>query len=98
MLARAFAALERVKDRLRKRDEFANSPASRAPRRNQATYSWSLEAIRAARDAQMIGKFAAPVALAKAMRTDDALYTAYHNRTAPQNAIAATLTAKPGDR
>lgn len=98
--ARAPEKRERIKDRLRKRDEFAASAAApaRAPRRDRAVFSWSLEMIRKARDAQMMGKFATPVALARAMRTDDALFTAYHNRIAPQNAIEAKLTAKPGDR
>ncbi len=89
---------ERIKDRLRKRDEFTSSDPVRAPRRNNGIYSWSLEAIRKARDDQMRGKFAGPVALAKALRTDTAMFTAYHNRIAPQSAIEALLVAKPGDR
>jgi len=47
--------------------------------------------IRSARDAQIAGHFRAPVQLARIMRSDDALYTAYHNRIAPQRVIASRL-------
>lgn len=89
---------ERVKDRLRKKADFPASDPLRAPRRNANLFSWSLEAIRKARDDQMRGKFFGPVMLAKALRTDTAMFSAYHNRIAPQSAIEAILVAKPGDR
>jgi hypothetical protein len=87
-------------DRVRKADDFAGSAAvrERAPIRRQPDTLWSLEKIRAARDAQMRGDFAQPVRLAEAMRTDDALYTAYHNRIAPQSAVATKLVACGGAR
>ncbi len=80
-------------DRVRKAEDFAGSASvrERAPTRRQPDTLWSLEKIRAARDAQMRGDFALPVRLAEAMRTDDALYTAYHNRIAPQSAVATKL-------
>lgn len=90
---------ERIKDRLRTKDEFAGATALRAPRRNRgSTFSWSLEMIRKARDAQMLGQFQAPVMLARAMRTDAAMFTAYHNRIAPQIAVEAKLVPAPGAR
>jgi hypothetical protein len=90
---------ERIKDRLRKKEDFAASDPVRAPRRSlNSVFSWSLEAIRKARDDQMRGKFFGPVMLARALRTDTAMFAAYHNRIAPQSAIEALLVAKPGDR
>ena len=89
-----------IVDRVRTAEDFAGSAAvrDRAPTRRQPDVLWSLEKIRAARDAQMRGDFAQPVRLAEAMRTDDALYTAYHNRIAPQSAVATKLVAYPGAR
>jgi hypothetical protein len=80
-------------DRVRKAEDFAGSASvrERAPIRRQPDTLWSLEKIRQARDAQMRGAFLLPVRLAEAMRTDDALYTAYHNRIAPQSAVATKL-------
>jgi hypothetical protein len=95
------AALSRqIVDRVRKAEDFAGSASvrERAPTRRQPDTLWSLEKIRAARDAQMRGDFAQPVRLAEAMRTDDALYTAYHNRIAPQSAVATKLVACAGAR
>lgn len=84
-----------IVDRVRKAEDFAGSAPvrERAPIRRQPDTLWSIEKIRAARDAQMRGDFALPVRLAEAMRTDDALYTAYHNRIAPQSAVATKLVA-----
>jgi hypothetical protein len=61
------------------------------PKQPQTAYGWSLDAIRAARDLQLAGKFSEPVKLAKAMRTDYALFTAYQNRLAPQRCIGVEL-------
>jgi phage gp29-like protein len=90
---KTLAALERIKDRLRIADEFTSQMAVsvQAPRRTNAAYSWTLQMIREARDAQLRGDFQRPVALAAAMKTDDALFTAYHNRIAPTAAIATEL-------
>lgn len=86
--------LARIVDRNRKADEFKPALASfvKPPRRENGAYSWSLELIRTARDAQARGDFKSPVAMAKAMRSDDALFVARRNRIAPQSSIAATLT------
>ncbi len=96
---RTIVQLERIKDRLRTADEFKASRAPlKAPRRQRSTLSWSLETIRAARDAQMRGDFQLPVALAKMMRTDDAIFVARNNRLAPQSAIATELVSAGGAR
>jgi hypothetical protein len=86
--------LARIVDKVRTEEEFKPVLASfvRHPRRELGAHCWSLETIRGARDAQARGDFRLPVAMAKAMRTDDALFVARRNRIAPQNAIAATLT------
>jgi hypothetical protein len=91
--AATVAKLDRIVDRRRTADEFkATSSASvEAPRRSLSVFSWSLETIRAARDAQMRGDFKQAAALADAMKTDDALFVAYHNRIAPQNAVKIRL-------
>lgn len=89
--------LEKIKDRVRTADEFT-APERRPVRRDRPTLSWALETIRLARDAQLSGDFARPVALAKMMRTDDALFTAYHNRIAPQAALGTELKAAAGAR
>jgi hypothetical protein len=93
-------ALARIVDRTRKADEFKAALATffQPPRREQGTYSWSIETIRSARDCQARGDFKSPVAMAKAMRADDALFVARRNRIAPQNAIAATLTCDDSSR
>src|SRR5690606_29830256 len=57
------------------------------PQRMQGVYSWTLARIRQARDHQQSGYFELPVRLAEAMRTDDALFTAYQARCATQSAI-----------
>lgn len=57
------------------------------PQRRQGPWTWGLEQIRSARDCQLRGDFEAPVRLAEAFRTDDALFTAYQARTATQIAI-----------
>jgi hypothetical protein len=89
---------ERIKARLRVSEEFRNALALSAPRREAPVTSWSVESIRQARDAQMRGDFKLPVKLAAAMRTDDAMFIAYHNRIAPHAAIATELRAAPGAR
>jgi colicin import membrane protein len=60
-------------------------------------YTWSLETIRSARDAQLRGQFAQPVRLAEAFRTNDALFTAYQARVATQSAIKLLWSAADSD-
>lgn len=88
---------ERIKDRLRHAEEI-NTSVIIAPRRESAVVDWSIEAIRSARDAQMRGDFKYAVRLAEAMKTDDAIFTAFHNRLAPQSAVMTELRAAPGAR
>lgn len=88
----------RALGRTREAGEFRGAAFARAPRRGISAYAWTLETIRAARDAQMRGDFQTPVRLAEAMRTDDALFSAYHNRIAPHNAIATRLVPCKGTR
>lgn len=91
-------AVSRALARVRTAEEFRGSLAVRAPRSKVGPLVWDLERIRAARDAQMRGHFELPVRLAEAMRTDDALFTAYHNRIAPQSAVQAILVPQGSSR
>lgn len=65
---------------------------------SRGIYGWDLDAIRNARDMQMLGSFCEPSRLAESMRTDDALFTAYTNRLAPQRCLAVELEAAGGRR
>jgi hypothetical protein len=88
-----------IVDRTRQQKEFADNTAIVAPARTQPlSGGWTLDEIRAARDDQMRGNFARPVRLAEAMRTDDALFTAYHARIAPQSACNTRLVPAGGVR
>lgn len=85
---------EQIVPRVRSEEEFAAvlaEPARTFPRRRVTIFSWSLDKIRAARDAQLLGDFALPVAMAKAMRTDDAIFNAYRSRIAPQQSVSTRL-------
>jgi len=97
---KTFRALEKIKPRVRTADEFRDVLASavRPPRLRETPTTWELETIRDARDEQLRGRFAAPVALARAMRTDDAIFTARTNRVAPHDAIASRLVPADGRR
>lgn len=53
--------------------------------------AWTLDEIRNARDMQLEGQFSMPARLAEMMRTDDALFTAYENRLAPQRCLHVKL-------
>lgn len=90
--------LERIKDRLRVAEEFKGVAPAAARRRDNAVYTWDLASIRAARDCQLRGEFQRAVALAAALRTDAAAFSAYHNRIAPHAALATRLVAAPGAR
>ena len=82
--------------KIRERGEFDAVHLSRElrpPRVSSSAYAWSIEDIRAARDAQMAGRFRRPARLAESMRTDDALFTAWTTRLAPQKALPIRLQA-----
>lgn len=94
----ATAAKLRSSPRTRTADEFAGGAESvSAPRRFPGASSHdsqgdALAWIRSCRDSQIAGNFSAPVRLARIMLTDDAIYTALHNRISPQAVIASELT------
>jgi hypothetical protein len=92
------ATVARTLSRVRTADEFRGTAIVQAPRHEANIYSWNIETIRAARDDQMAGRFKWPVALAKATRTDDAIFVAYRNRIAPQRAVRARLVSQDSDR
>jgi hypothetical protein len=99
---RTITALARIAPRVRTEDEFSKGSGGGAtaiaPPRPTGPYVWDLSRIRAARDAQIAGMFSLAVRLAEAMRTDDALFNAYHNRIAPLLAVATKLVAAEGAR
>jgi len=68
------------------------------PRESASVHSWTLEEIRAARDAQMRGDFRRSAKLAEAFATDDALAVARWNRLAPQRCLAVEIVPAPGAR
>ena len=90
--------------RKRSADEFDRSAAAvQAPRRFPGATAFTsrddaLSWIRSARDNQISGRFAEPVRLARIMRTDDALYTAYHARVSPQRVVASRLVPHASTR
>lgn len=93
------SASNRIVNRVRTAAEFKGGAAVVAPQRQQPLAGgWNLDEIRDARDQQMRGQFQRAVRLAEAMRTDDVLFTAYHNRIAPQSAVATRLLAASGVR
>jgi hypothetical protein len=85
---------------VRTADEFRTAGAIvTAPRRREYFGStWTLEALRGARTDQARGVFRRPVELATALRMNDALYSAYHNRLAPQSAVGTELQPYNSDR
>jgi hypothetical protein len=91
-------ALAKIKDKVRTAAEFRGLPEFTAPRNQQTSTCWSLEQIRQARDAQLRGDFKLPVALAKVMGTDDAIFTARRNRAAPQSCLSTRLVPANGAR
>lgn len=83
--------------KIRKSDEFSPARLRRPPRPPalpSAAYSWTLETIMNARDAQIRGQFRTPVQLATSMRTDSALHVARRNRLAPLRCLGVAI--KPG--
>lgn len=95
-------ALSRIGPKVRDASEFDRLRreliAHVAPQRPPGPFVWDLQAIRAARDDQIRGRFKQPVRLAAAMRTDDALFNAYITRLSPHTCIEARLTPAPGAR
>lgn len=81
-----------LSSKVRKGSDFQRALTVHAPTRRPSPFSWTLETIRQARDQQMRGEFKQPARLAEAMRTDDSLFVAYHNRIAPQSAVDALIT------
>lgn len=63
----------------------------RAPKVSNGLYAWDLDAIRAARDAQMAGRFKLAARLAEATRTDYAIFASFLNRLAPQRGLPVKL-------
>lgn len=94
------AATKRAR-KIRKGDEFNAARLAQAlktPLHTTDAGTWSLAQIYSARDQQLRGQFAEPARLAAAMRTDDALFTAYENRLAPQRALAVEIVPAKGAR
>ncbi len=78
--------------KIRTAGEFARPAlAVRAPDRSAALFSWLLDTIYAARDAQLRGDFRLAAKLAAVMRTSPAMFVAFGNRCAPQRAINVVL-------
>lgn len=69
-------------------------PTLRSPVVPSSAWTWSLEDVMRARDAQQIGQFVSAVRLAESLRTDDAAYTATQNRLAPERCIGVQM--RPG--
>jgi len=63
----------------------------RSPRLSSGYYSWDLDAIRAARDAQMVGRFQLAARLVESTRTDYAIFASFLNRLAPQRGLPIKL-------
>lgn len=95
------ATLSRIAPKVRTAEEFTATHGTKLLRPVQRTTggtSWTLERIRAARDAQLAGQFYLPVELARSTRTDDALFAARRNRIAPQTSIATQLRPVDSER
>jgi hypothetical protein len=63
----------------------------RPPKVATGLYSWDLDSIRSARDAQMRGAFKLAARLAQATRTDYAIFASFLNRLAPQRGLPIEL-------
>lgn len=68
------------------------------PTTSFAGFSWSLDEIIAARNDLMRGQFSRPARLAKATKTDDAIFGPFQNRLAPQECIAVEMRPAKGAR
>lgn len=65
--------------------------AYRSHARPRGLYAWTYDDIVAARDAQVLGKFKQPVALARSLLTEPAIYAAQLNRIAPHRGLPKTI-------
>ena len=86
---------------VRERGEFdlqALASLVRPPRTPSGAYAWTLEAIMAARDDQMAGRFLRPARLAESFNTDDALFTARSVRLAPIQSLDVKIVAGRGPK
>jgi hypothetical protein len=92
------ALARKIVDRTRKAGDFLSQLAIMPQRQVGTSTSWSLEKIRSARDAQIAGNFSQAVQLARMMRTDAALFTAYCARIAPQSSVASKLVGSGSTR
>jgi len=92
--------LARIAPKVRTAAEFRDTRllTVQPPNRTNGSFSWDLELIKGARDDQMNGNFKRPTMLARALRTDDAMFTSYRNRIAPLSAIATKLVPNGGAR
>jgi hypothetical protein len=92
----AVATVQRALRKARTAGEFSAAGLSHQPARTRdQVWAWDLPSIRHARDEQMRGQFAWPARLARALRTDDAIFVARANRLAPLSAIALALEPYP---
>lgn len=90
------AASKRAR-RIRTADEFNTRsliPTLRSPIVPSGAWTWNLEEVMRARDAQQSGYFVSAVRLAESLRTDDAAFTATQNRLAPERCIGVKM--RPG--
>lgn len=84
---------------IREKGEFnlAALQAAVQPRTAQpGVFAWSLSAILAARDAQMVGSFQVAAEMARAFNTDDAIFTARSTRLAPVQSLDVKLVKGTG--
>lgn len=81
-------------------EEFARlvSVVKDRPHGRVPVYSWTLERIKDARDAQLRGDFREAARLAESSKTDDAIFVAFQNRLAPHRAISVKVTPKDDSR
>jgi hypothetical protein len=87
--------------RIRQESEFNAAQLQRLvapPFSSSSAFTWTVEEIVNARNAQIGGQFSLPSRLAVSMRTDDAMFVAYENRLDPQRALGVVLEAAPGAR
>jgi hypothetical protein len=87
--------------RIRESSDFNAADLQRQvmpPFSSSSAYTWTVEEIVNARNAQIAGEFELPARLAVSMRTDDAMFTAYENRLDPQRALGVELKPAPGAR
>lgn len=91
--------LAKLRSKVTTREDYARAATEfRQPLKRSPQFGWSLESIRAARDAQACGNFRQAAQLAKAMQFDDAIFVARNNRIAPINALTTRLQSQESSR